>query len=86
MPKSQKQEVVTFKVDAALLEQMRGIENRSVFIRQAILSALQNSCPLCKGTGTLSPQKREHWEEFSRSHRLKECRDCHEVTIVCEQR
>lgn len=82
--KIHKQEVITFKVDAALLAQMKGIENRSVFIRQALLSALENGCPLCKGTGILTPQRKEHWAEFTQDHRIKECSDCHDVTIVCE--
>ena len=46
-----KTDIITFKVDATLLEALRGIENRSEFIRSAILSALDNVCPLCRGTG-----------------------------------
>ena len=78
------QEVVTFKVNASLLELMRGMPNRSEFIRMALLAALDNLCPLCRGTGILTPKKKEHWTEFSRDHNLKECRDCHELTIVCK--
>jgi hypothetical protein len=83
MPKGQ--EVVTFKVDSALLAQLRGIPNRSEFIRHALLAALQSTCPLCKGTGILTPQKKEHWDRFAQDHRMKECGDCHELTIVCEK-
>jgi hypothetical protein len=77
-------DVITFKVDAALLRLMRGIANRSEFIRNALLAALGNLCPLCKGTGILTPKRKEHWEDFSKDHGLKECRDCHELTIVCK--
>src|SRR5690606_41925285 len=50
----------------------RSIPNRSEFIRTAILSALQGTCPLCRGTGILTPDQRLHWEEFARSHRSEE--------------
>jgi hypothetical protein len=78
-----KQEIITFKVDETLVERMRGIPNRSEFIRGAILTALENSCPLCGGTGILTPDQRQHWESFSRNHSLTECGECHAVHLVC---
>ncbi len=78
-----KQEIVTFKVDRALWDAMRGIPNRSEFIRSALLSALQGTCPLCKGDGKLTPDQRKHWDEFARNHSLEECDDCHAVHLVC---
>ena len=78
-------DVVTFKVDEALLDLMKGIPNRSSFIRTALLNALENACPLCKGSGILTPKRKEHWREFSEAHHLEECGDCHEVSIVCEK-
>jgi hypothetical protein len=79
-----KQEIVTFKADEPLLAAMEGIPNRSEFIRAAILSALDSVCPLCKGTGILTPDQRNHWLEFSQHHALTECEDCHAVHLVCE--
>ena len=79
-----KHEIVTFKADAPLLKAMRGIPNRSEFIRSAILSALDNICPLCKGNGLLTPDQRKHWIEFAEHHALAECDDCHAVHLVCE--
>ncbi len=79
------QEVITFKVNEDLLVLLKGIENRSEFIRNALLAALDNLCPLCKGSGILTPRKKEHWQEFAEDHRLKECKECHEVTIVCKK-
>lgn len=76
-------EIVTFKADDALLDSMKGIRNRSEFIRSAILNALENACPLCKGTGVLSPTQKEHWETFSQRHTLQECSDCHELHLTC---
>jgi hypothetical protein len=78
-----KQEIVTFKVDQALWKAMKGISNRSEFIRSAILSAMDSLCPLCKGSGILSPDQRRHWDTFSKKHSLEECAGCHAVHLVC---
>ncbi len=79
-----KADTITFKVDAHLAEAMRGIENRSEFIRNAILAALDNTCPLCGGAGVLTPPQKEHWSQFSRTHHLAECAECHELHLCCE--
>ena len=78
-----KQEIVTFKVDAALMELLRDIPNRSEFIRNAIVSALGSICPLCSGTGILTPNQKQHWDEFSAGHEMKTCTECQERYIVC---
>ena len=77
------QEVITFKVDQSLWEAMHGIPNRSEFIRSAILAALDSVCPLCKGSGILTPDERRHWDAFAMNHPLEECEDCHAVHLVC---
>jgi len=80
-------QIVTFKADDTLVEAMKGIRNRSEFIRTAILAALDSVCPVCAGTGVLSPNQMKHWQRFAQSHPLTTCRDCHEVHVVCaEQR
>lgn len=76
-------EVITFKAGESLLEAMRGVENRSEFIRSAILAALDNVCPLCKGTGILTPDQKRHWRTFARNHSVEECNRCHELHLVC---
>ena len=78
-----KQEVITFKVDETLRKALRGVENRSEFIRAAILAALDSVCPLCKGSGILTPDQRRHWDAFAENHALEECTDCHAVHLVC---
>jgi hypothetical protein len=80
-----KTEIVTFKADGSLLDAMKGIGNRSEFIRAAILSALENRCPLCAGSGLLTPNQMKHWDEFSVDHRLAECEHCSEVRLVCSK-
>ncbi len=78
-----KQSIVTFKVNEDLLAVIRDIPNRSEFIRAAIMTALENVCPLCSGSGILTPKQKEHWESFSRDHALKRCDDCQEIFIEC---
>lgn len=77
-------EVITFKADKELLEAMQGIPNRSAFIRQAILTALDSTCPVCRGTGVLTPSQRSHWKDFSRHHHLERCDTCSEMYLVCD--
>lgn len=81
--KTSKQEIITFKADRSLTEAMKGVPNRSEFIRNAILAALDSACPLCSGTGILTPTQKEHWESFARDHSVEECRRCHELHLVC---
>jgi hypothetical protein len=81
--KPQKQIIVTFKADESFLGALKGVHNRSEFIRAAVLTALDSVCPLCKGTGILSPKQKDHWATFAGEHPIKECRECHELTLVC---
>lgn len=81
-----KQEIITFKGDASLVEAMKGVPNRSEFIRAAVLAALDGACPLCKGTGILTPDQRRHWQAFAADHAVKECGECHALHVVCARR
>ena len=76
--------VVSFKVSRSFLEAMKGVPNRSEFIRAAVLTALDSACPLCKGTGILTPNQKRHWQTFAHDHSLQECQDCHELRLICE--
>jgi hypothetical protein len=78
-----KAEVISFKADQALLQALEGIPNRSEFIRGAILAALDGVCPLCQGTGILTPQQKTHWQEFARHHHLQRCGHCQALHLVC---
>ncbi len=79
-----KDEIITFKADQALSEAMQGIANRSEFIRNAIMAALESTCPLCKGSGIMTPEQKKHWQEFAEHHKIEECDDCHAFHIVCQ--
>lgn len=78
-----KQATISFKAVESLADILRMIPNRSEFIREAILSALDNVCPLCRGTGILNPQQKSHWEQFATDHPMAECRQCNEWYPVC---
>ncbi len=80
-----KQDIITLKVDSSFLEAMKGIPNRSEYIRSAVLAALKKTCPLCGGTGNLTPNQKGHWDSFAGSHYFEDCKDCHELRIVCEK-
>jgi len=82
MEHNKKEEVITFKVDRVLADKMRAINNRSEFIRAAILAALDNVCPLCSGTGVLTPNQAEHWHEFMHTNHMGRCDHCGEVTVL----
>ncbi|MFP4510872.1 MAG: ribbon-helix-helix domain-containing protein [Spirochaetota bacterium] len=79
-----KEEIITFKVDEALASELKHIPNRSQFIRDALLSALKNECPVCHGSGTLTPNQMKHWQEFAEHHHVAECGDCNETYLVCD--
>ena len=81
-----KSTIVTFKADAALIEAMKGIPNRSDFIRQAVATALEGACPLCRGTGFLTPGQRSHWDNFAKDHSVLLCEDCNELYVACSNR
>ena len=83
MKRKKKEGTITFKADEELTGAMAGIPNRSEFIRSAILAALDSTCPLCRGTGILTPTQKLHWERFSKNHTVEECKSCHAYHLVC---
>ncbi len=79
-----KRDIITFKADASLMAELRQVPNRSEFIRSAILAALDSTCPVCSGTGILSPNQRRHWDAFASQHKVEECGQCSEFHLVCQ--
>jgi len=84
MSGKKKEEIITFKVDETLSGKLAAIPNRSDFIRRAILTALDDTCPLCQGTGVLTLDQQQHWDDFSMNHELQECDSCHAYHLVCQ--
>lgn len=79
-----KERVFTFKADEDLAEMLDRIPNKSEFIRQAIEGALENRCPLCSGTGSLTQAQRSHMRDFLALHSLEKCEECNAVHFVCQ--
>ncbi len=79
-----KERVFTFKTDEELAELLDMIPNKSEFIRKAIEVALDNKCPLCNGTGSLTPAQHRHMQNFLTDHHLKKCQQCDAVHLVCK--
>ena len=87
MPKREKEpEIITFKADPSLAAALGVVRNRSEFIRNALLAALENTCPLCHGKGMLTANQKEHLSAFLANHGVEECGDCHEAHLVCPTR
>ena len=79
-----KNEIITFKVDDSLAQLIHRLPNKSEFIRQAVMTALENTCPLCQGTGSLNPDQKKNWEEFAGHHQIEQCGDCNAIHIHCQ--
>ncbi len=77
-------EIISFKVDQRLSSLLKRVRNRSEFIRAALIAALDDSCPLCAGTGLMRPEQRRIWEQFVTSHPMAECGRCHETVFTCD--
>ena len=78
-----KEEIITFKVDHDLFEAIKDIPKRSDFIRRAVVEALGGTCPLCNGSGMLSPNQKRHWDEFMLDHSVERCGKCDEYVLTC---
>lgn len=82
---TEKTEVISFKADEELAALLKHIPNKSDFIRNAVLEHMQNTCPLCQGTGLISVAQRAHWDKFIKTHSVEECKECHELYIKCNK-
>lgn len=82
---ARKNTVFTFKTDPALADALRALPNRSDFIRAAVLAALDSACPLCGGSGILTPHQKEHWEKLRGTHHITRCADCQEFVMTCDR-
>lgn len=78
-----KERVFTFKADEGLAELLDSLPNKSEFIRKAIEEAIGKRCPLCNGTGAISPAQNSHMQEFLALHPLKRCEECDAIHFVC---
>lgn len=80
-----KPEIVTFKLDHQLHQDLKRIPNKSEFIRAAIQTALSGACPLCQGSGQLTAHQARQWRVFTRHHAVRSCKSCQALHIQPEE-
>ncbi|MFO0823964.1 MAG: ribbon-helix-helix domain-containing protein [Gemmataceae bacterium] len=67
---------VGIKIEEELAEFLESLPNRSEFIRQAILTSLGKTCPLCDGCGVTPSGLTAHFQEIIAAHGEVCCRNC----------
>jgi hypothetical protein len=75
-PKKPKKEIVAFKVEAELAEFLDKLQNKSDFIRKAIIAQLGMACPLCSGSGVVPRGLHDHYEPILRKNSTRKCDHC----------
>ena len=74
--KTQKKQIVAFKVEDDLAEFLDTLPNKSEFIRKAILAQFGMTCPLCTGTGVVDKGIHDHYEPVIAEHNTRPCEKC----------
>jgi hypothetical protein len=72
----QKKKVVAFKVEEELAELLNKLENKSAFIRKAIVAQLGVACPLCQGKGVVPRGVHDHFVPLLKQFDAKDCEGC----------
>ena len=73
---ARKSATVAFKVEGALADYLDGLPNKSDFIRRAIYAQLGVSCPLCRGTGSVTTRVHDQFASFLDKYELHHCDGC----------
>ena len=74
--KSAKTEIVAFKVEEELASFLNKLQNKSAFIRKAIIAQLGMACPLCQGGGIVPRGLHKHYAPVIASHNVRKCDRC----------
>lgn len=74
--KTQKTEVVAFKVEAELAAFLNQLPNKSEFIRKAIAAQMHTACPLCSGSGQVSRWAHDHYASLLAEWTRRQCDGC----------
>jgi len=74
--KSNKSEIVAFKVEEQLAEFLNNLPNKSDFIRKAILAQFGMTCPLCTGTGVTARGLHDHFKPVIEANKKRACDKC----------
>lgn len=76
--KSQKTQIVAFKVEEELAEFLNKLPNKSDFIRKAIVAQFGMTCPFCDGAGVVSRGLHKHYAPLIAENRDRPCDNCSE--------
>jgi len=74
--KTQKKQIVAFKVEDELAHFLDALPNKSEFIRRAILAQFNMICPLCNGTGVVEKGIHDHFQQVIESNLTRPCEKC----------
>ena len=74
--KTEKSQIVAFKVDADLADFLDRLPNKSEFIRRAILAQFSMTCPLCIGSGVVPSGIHDHFEHVIEHNSARPCEKC----------
>jgi len=80
--KSQKSQIVAFKVEQELAEFLDKLPNKSEFIRRAILAQFGMTCPLCTGSGVVPRGIHDHYKPVITEHNKRPCEKCRNDVAV----
>src|SRR5262245_39235064 len=74
--KSQKKQIVAFKVEDDLANFLDALPNKSEFIRKAILAQFGMTCPMCAGSGVVPRGVHDHYRPMIGQHNKRPCDKC----------
>lgn len=74
--KPAKTEIVAFKVEESLALFLNKLQNKSDFIRKAIIAQMGMTCPLCNGSGVVPSGLHAHYEPLLTKHAVRKCDGC----------
>ncbi|MEZ6143599.1 MAG: hypothetical protein R3B84_23795 [Zavarzinella sp.] len=74
--KVQKTKVVAFKVEQELADFLDKLQNKSDFIRRAILAQFSMDCPLCHGGGIVPRGIHSHYKDVIPANNKIPCEKC----------
>ena len=80
--RSQKSQIVAFKVEQELAEFLDKLPNKSEFIRKAILAQFGMTCPLCIGSGVVPRGIHEHYRPIIAEHNTRACEKCKTIVVL----
>jgi hypothetical protein len=77
-----KQLAVSFKVEPELASMLNGLQNKSDFIRKAIMDQFAIACPLCAGRGFVLKAIRDHFAPLIEAYLARACAHCRVPIVV----